>query len=172
MGSFINPYTFIPVNDGNKKSLCEYYNSDSDLISGKIECTLFTRSQIALCDETDEGEFVFFNVKGKPIIPGSSLRGTIRSLYEALTDSCFSSTNDTDEDYFSSRLSKNKCGLLCRENGRYILYEAKRYKDESNKQVRDIPEGTLVSFNSYIHEKKKTDDAQYKYGFKNKKKST
>ncbi|WP_024861868.1 TIGR03986 family type III CRISPR-associated RAMP protein [Ruminococcus flavefaciens] len=160
MGGFINPYTFIPVNDGNKKSLREYYNSSADLISGKIECTLFTRSQIALCDEVSEGLFDFFNVNGKPVIPGSSLRGTIRSLYEALTDSCFSSTNDTDEDYFSSRLNKNKCGLLCMENGKYVLYEAKRYKDESNKWVRNIPEGTLVTFNSYTSEKKKNDEAQ------------
>lgn len=169
MGSFINPYTFIPVHDGSKKSLREYYNSHANLISGKIECTLFTRSQIAICDEVSERVFDFFNVDGKPIIPGSSLRGTVRSLYEALTDSCFSSTNDTDEDYFSSRLNKNKCGLLCRENGKYVLYEAKRYKDESNKRVRDIPEGTLVSFNSYVHEKKKTDAAQERRGFNNKK---
>lgn len=170
MASFINPYTFIPVNGGNKKSIHEYYNNDSELISGKIDCTLITRSQIALCDQVPEGVFDFFNVNGKPIIPGSSLRGTIRSLYEALTDSCFSSTNDTDKDYFSSRLNKNKCGLLCTKNGKYVLYEAKRYKDKSNKQVKNIPEGKLVTFNSYTNEEEKTDEAQDKRSFnKNKK---
>ena len=149
MGSFINPYTFIPVHDGSKKSLREYYNSHANLISGKIECTLFTRSQIAICDKVSDSVFDFFNVNGKPLIPGSSLRGTVRSLYEALTDSCFSSTNAEDDDFFSSRFNKDKCGLLSFENGEYILYRAQRYKDRNNSQVHDLEEGDRVTFTSY-----------------------
>jgi len=34
------------------------------------------------------------NVKASPVIPGSSIRGMIRSIYETLTDSCLSSVDD------------------------------------------------------------------------------
>ena len=149
MDKFINPYTFVPVEKGKKKSIAEYYD-DKQLLSGKIECRLKTRTQMSICDQVSEKEFDFFSVGGNPVIPGSSIRGVIRNVYETLTDSCFSSTNAEDDDYFSSRFNKNKCGLLSYENGEYVLYEAKRYKDEHNSYLKEYPEGKKVTFDKYL----------------------
>lgn len=153
MDKFINPYTFVPVEKGKKKSIAEYYD-DKQLLSGKIECRLKTRTQMSICDQVSEKEFDFFSVSGNPVIPGSSIRGVIRNVYETLTDSCFSSTNAEDDDYFSSRLNKNKCGLLSYENGEYVLYEAKRYKDEKKHQLDGFLEGDLVNFSQYTSQDK------------------
>lgn len=127
---FVNPYTFIPVNNGIKQDYKSYL--DEPLLTGKISCRLRTKTQISVCDYgSDERTHEFFSIDGKnPIIPGSSIRGVIRSIYEALTDSCLSSVNANDDDYFSSRMNKNKPGLLVRENDEYVLYAAERSKDD------------------------------------------
>ena len=148
MDKFINPYTFVPVETGEKKSISEYYSNEK-LLSGKIECTLKTLTQMSVCEQVSEKNFDFFSVDGKPVIPGSTIRGVIRNVYETLTDSCFSSTNADDDDYFSSRLDKKECGLLSFENGEYILYKAERYKDKQNLLLENYHEGQKVKFDSY-----------------------
>ena len=147
MNGFINPYTFIPVNKGRKQDYADYFKKP--LLSGKICCTLTTRTQIAVCDKIREQDFDFFKVDGKAVIMGSSLRGTIRSIYEALTDSCLSSTNAEDEDYFSSRLNKAAPGLIENTENGYVLYQAKRFKDENNTQLRNYKTGDIVGFSEY-----------------------
>ncbi len=146
---FINPYTFIPVNNGKKQE----YNSrfEGELLSGKISCTLRTGTQIAVCDDTNEpGTKEFFSIDGKtPVIPGSEIRGVIRGIYEALTDSCLSVVNAEDDDYFSSRMNKTKPGLLVKENGQYVLYEAKRYADDDNWITEEKKTGDEVIFEPY-----------------------
>lgn len=133
---FINPYTFIPVNNGKKKKLTDHPKGD---LTGKISCTLTAKTQLAVCDDSgrcykgyDEiKEFNFFSVDGRPVIPGSSIRGVIRSVYEALTDSCLCSTNAEDKDYFTSRMKKDCVGLLECKGGKYYLYEkCERYTDK------------------------------------------
>lgn len=153
---FINPYTFIPVNDGKKQEYGSRF--EGGLLSGKISCTLRTKTQIAVCDDTNEpGTKEFFSIDGKtPVIPGSEIRGVIRSIYEALTDSCLSSVNAENDDYFSSRMNKTKPGLLVKENGRYVLYEAKRYADNSKEWIiEDDKTGDEVIFEPYEKEGRK-----------------
>lgn len=147
---FVNPYTFIPVNNGVKKPIEVW--TDGELLTGKISCTLRTRTQIAVCDEgSQEREKEFFSIDGKrPVIPGSALRGVVRSIFEALTDSCLSSVNAEDDDYFSSRMNKNRPGLLALENGKYVLYEARRYADNSKQWILDEDKtGDEVIFEPY-----------------------
>lgn len=148
--TFINPYTFIPVSKGVKKEYSDYFSEP--LITGKISCVLKTKTQISVCDfGANEREHEFFSIDGTtPVIPGSSLRGVIRSIYESLTDSCFCSVNADDDDYFSSRMNKQKTGLLVRENGVYVLYEAKRSKDDNNWITEDMKTGDKVCFDEYI----------------------
>ena len=143
-GRFINPYTFVPVNNGEKKEYDKYFKDE--LLSGKISCTLKARTQLAVCDKITEKDFDFFKVEGKAVIPGSSLRGTIRSIFEALTDSCFSSANAENDDYFSSRLNKQFPGIIKLDDGNYILYDAVRYKDNYNNQLNDYKTGYEVNF--------------------------
>lgn len=141
-GRFINPYTFVPVNNGEKNVYDDYFKDE--LLSGKISCTLKARTQLAVCDKITEKDFDFFKVEGKAVIPGSSLRGTIRSIFEALTDSCFSSANAENDDYFSSRLNKQFPGIIKLDDGNYILYDAVRYKDNYNNQLNET--GDEVNF--------------------------
>ncbi len=149
MSGFINPYTFIPVYEGQKEKYQNYFAQP--LMTGKICCTLTTRTQIAVCDEVGKRDYDFFKVNGKAVIMGSSLRGTIRSIYEALTDSCLSSTNAEDDDYFSSRLNKSDPGLIELTKNGYVLYSAKRYKDENNTQLGSYQTGDYVGFTDYSH---------------------
>lgn len=139
---FVNPYTFIPVNDGKKREYQSYLKAP--LLSGKISCRLRTKTQISVCDSgTKERDYKFFSIDERPVIPvipGSSIRGVVRGIYEALTDSCFSSVNAEDKDYFSSRMKKRDPGLLTRENGEYVLYKAIRHKDKQRDNPL-IPEG-------------------------------
>ena len=143
-GRFINPYTFVPVNNGEKNVYDDYFKDE--LLSGKISCTLKARTQLAVCDKITEKDFDFFKVEGKAVIPGSSLRGTIRSVFEALTDSCFSSANAENDDYFSSRLNKQFPGIIEFDGENYILYDAVRYKDNYNNQLNDYKTGDEVNF--------------------------
>ena len=59
----------------------------------------------------------------RPVIPGSELRGLIRSQYEILTDSCLSSV-DTDDVLSKRTQEKYKAGLLKKTKAGYELYEA------------------------------------------------
>ncbi len=160
MGSFINPYTFIPVNKGRKKLYGDYY-SQKNLLTGKIECHIITKTQLAVCDKVGEQDFNFYSVGGKAVIPGSSIRGSIRSIYEALTDSCLSSTNAEDDDYFSSRLNKDKTGLLAFEKDKYVLYKARRYKDEKNQYLGNMKTGDMISFDGYSNHGVNGDEVYY-----------
>lgn len=146
---FINPYTFIPVSNGIKREYSEFFGEP--LITGKISCILKTKTQISVCDYgANEREHEFFSIDGtNPVIPGSSLRGVIRSIYETLSDSCLSSVNAEDDDYFSSRMNKNKPGLLVRENGVYVLYAAERAKDDRDWIPENKNTGDKVSFDIY-----------------------
>ena len=89
-----------------------------------------------------------------PIIPGSEMRGAIRSIYEALTDSCLSAL---DEDNIFSRRTPERfnAGLLVRnKNGTYTLKEAADYicRDSDDFSVfypetfTDITDGILVHY--------------------------
>jgi len=71
------------------------------LLTGKIRCRLTAKGPLFIPDTEDENYFSmqetykehknyrFFRTNKRPAIPGSSLRGMISSVYEALTNSCF-----------------------------------------------------------------------------------
>lgn len=128
---FRNPYNFIPT-DFNTKSQAD---TDEEKIAGMLECSLYTKSPIAILDtitsvKDDEGHTRHYFMKdeqGNYLIPGSSLRGTIRSVHEAVTDSCFSTIKE--DEYITSRVTKSfkNVGILKRENDEWKLYEATRY---------------------------------------------
>ena len=127
---FVNPYTFVSLREGKTPSTI---SPNDKRLSGKITCTLITKTQLAIPDlkngTTPEGinKHPFFRVDGKAVIPGSSIRGVIRNVYEALTNSCMH-INDKDDDYFSSRQNKLSAGLLVHEGDTFRLYEAERLR--------------------------------------------
>ena len=100
---FLNPYNFVrplPVTDRGDPLLgrCVPPPHDRYLgLTGRITCELeavtplFTAdSEGVVKEEDDHYRFQFFHYGGKPAIPATSLRGSIRSVFEAVTNSCFS----------------------------------------------------------------------------------
>lgn len=118
----VHPYTFIPLKSRRKVVSA----SDAELLSGVVRCGLTAKTEIAVPDtQLDDGSFPFFRVGGVPTIPGSAIRGVVRSVYETLTDSCVR----TNEGHFHARSSSAKeAGLLTWDGECYYLYPAERYR--------------------------------------------
>ena len=108
MPNAINPYNFVPFYGNTfdeapmRKKLSEYY-SESDLQSGWLDVDLITKSQVIVPDGANYEEIdlrrsdkkvhkensFFRHPDGICAIPGSELRGMLRSVYEAASNSCF-----------------------------------------------------------------------------------
>lgn len=94
-----------------------------------------------------------------PVIPGSEMRGAVRSAYEALTDSCLSAI-DLDAvlskrtpEYFTPGILEwgeegNSWDLYCITNKTDYLYRKNNRDDFSFKTFKnlDIPDGVEVTF--------------------------
>lgn len=142
--TFVNPYTFVPFpeNGAVRYDLTDLTNNSEPVFSGEIKCTLITKTQIAVPDilknpnaldnEVKEYDFFSIDVDGKrtAVIPGSGIRGVIRSVYETLTDSCVH-LNDKDDDYFHTRVNKTTPGIIEFDGKNYVLYEAERIRDKT-----------------------------------------
>ena len=141
---FVNPYIFFPGPD--KKASYGEYEDKEECLTGKITVEIKTKTPLFIPHSGTEKAFKvpnapeghksydFFtyseakegmplNVKNtaKPVIPGSEIRGMIRSVYEALTDSCFSAVNEDallykrTNDYYKPALIRKA------RNGKYYL---------------------------------------------------
>ena len=108
---FLNPYNFIKLPMKKAKA----YPQGGEKHTGVIEYSITTRSPLFIpntssdkafaSDVADHGSFDFFSYETlergrnyeseyfEPVIPGSELRGVIRSVYETLTDSCMGVLN-------------------------------------------------------------------------------
>ena len=135
---FINPYNFVSTTQRVKVNPVEKGN-----LTGYVTCTLRVEDRLALPDiaqNPDSQSFDFFSVENHPIIPGSELRGCIRSAYEAITESCFSVVNSN---LLSKRMSKpnnqRTPGILMKENGRWVIYSAK-YR-QGKKKLKEWEKG-------------------------------
>ena len=153
---FINPYTFISINDEkpNRTTLKESLKNEK-LYDGYLECELEIKSstfipntsiKFAYLDNEKEHYFYDFfsyddmskcddnkvpkNPPKYPRIPGSEIRGMIRNVYEQLTNSCLSVIDEENLPY--KRTSKVKKPALLDIAGRK-LYESERYRIEHGK---------------------------------------
>lgn len=151
--SFLNCYNFIPLplKDCQKKPVTK------GQLTGSIHCSLTPKTDIFIPNTSNEtclssenmGETVreFFsytqlenkykmtedNAPDHPVIPGSELRGMIRSMYEAFTNSCMSALDF--EKPLSSRVSTPfSPAILKYENDSWKLYEASKYNIPVQKQ--------------------------------------
>lgn len=140
--AFVNPYNFVPL----QKEAPQKDAVEKGSYSGVIEYSLLTKTPLFIPNTSSEDAFRmniedhksydFFSykdlseetesVKDKyptPVIPGSSVRGVLRSNYEVLTNSCMSAIDD--EDVLSKRTNETfKPGLLKKEGESFILYKA------------------------------------------------
>lgn len=164
---FVNPYTFVPVDFGKKetKDINAVVSEAPELLTGMMKCTIYAKTPLAIPDissENIENEHSSYSFESTPdgqyIIPASSLRGPIRSVYETATNSCFSTLKENT--LLNARSEKPfKAGLLMMENGEWKLYSAERYMlkiSQKNKITRNLNE-TFIQV---------IDSRQYKSGQK------
>lgn len=145
---FINPYTFVPTPKGQRinRDAAGAIGLDR-LHTGVLHCRLYVRTPLGIPDtaeerpgENDHKVYPFFsyieNQKRIPVIPGSSLRGAIRSVFETATDSCFSTLRENTG--LSKRVGNReayKPGILKWINGNWHLYQAERYLLAVNPEI-------------------------------------
>lgn len=99
---FLNPYNFVRIIQKGRESEqilgnCKPPPHDRYTgLTGRITCEvkvvtpLFISDSHAVKENNMHRTYRFFQYGGQPAIPASSLRGMIRSVFEALTNSCFS----------------------------------------------------------------------------------
>ena len=112
MANVVNPYSFVPLGTAPARtSLDACYTGP--LLTGRLDYTLTTDTPLLIPDSAkvvkdekiDHKRYPFFRLPdGTPAIPGSEMRGAMRGVYEAVTNSCLSVLLDSTEEPFSQRL--------------------------------------------------------------------
>lgn len=130
---FINPYNFVKVDFDKapeRVRVSEIFKGHS----GVLHCELMTKTPISIPDmEKVSGlsghkELPFMRcAEGAPMIPGSALRGPIRSVYETLTNSCMSTVDEDQSITYRTRTAFSPALLYIDDSGIYHLFQAKRY---------------------------------------------
>lgn len=134
--NFYNPYHFVRLggNVNRSEDMLEARNNlqFDKVYTGEIEVELKTRTPLFIPDLLDDAEkekehkrYRFYSYDGKtPVIPGSSLRGILRSNYETISNSCLSVV-DLDERPVRRTSEVYKPALLGMDKeGQIVLYEA------------------------------------------------
>lgn len=165
---FINPYNFIPIEQKCKKESNYSEKKEQGQYTGWLECSLKTLSPIFIPDtstvqedengnkysdvfdkKTEDGKTInsykFFSYPGetKPVIPGSSIRGMIRSSFEAVTNSCLSAIDDEQILYKRVQSVSNigACRLFKDKNNQWKIQPCKRIgvkvKDINKKKYKN-----------------------------------
>ena len=179
--TFVNPYNFIPL-AGKKDQNRGPSENKERLLSGKIKYTVKTVTPLFIpntsndryfdirADHETEDEyhksFDFFSYTDlsersasdkkeyDPVIPGSEIRGAVRSLYEALTDSCFSAmdsdavpTKRTPQRYVPGILSHDSKGWGLQDAEDYICRDNNDFS-QRNELGSTVADGSRVTFSS------------------------
>ena len=124
---YINPYNFVSIDENVERGAVEY-----GALSGVISCEMETLSPLFIPNTTKDDVFSdtyshsydFFSYEdlnnvqdclnhyARPIIPGSSIRGMVRSAYEAATNSCMSTCDDESTLYRRTPIPRKFFGIL------------------------------------------------------------
>jgi len=172
MKPFLNPYHFIPLS--KKKIVGEPLDEKANL-TGRIEVEIRTKTPLFIPNTSNEHalkvpgspeghkSYDFFSYNQltepvddrdetrEPVIPGSEIRGMIRSVYEALTASCLSAVDDS-KTILKRTEQTFDAGLIYKEKGQYFLAGGKREKIKEDNpfynQAKTLPEGTTLYYSS------------------------
>jgi len=149
--TFVNPYNFVSLGNINNISREDAEQITRGDLTGVIKCSLKTVTPLAIPDSEKKVEdsqaprhyiYPFFKVKEKEVIPGSEIRGMIRSVYEAVTNSCMAVINTN---ILSTRHPfPRKPGLIKYDqaSGNWELYPATKYMLNT---TRGNPHGTFYN---------------------------
>ena len=143
---YVNPYGFVPLaeEEPERKTAEAWKAEETEQYTGKIVYRLETLSPLFIPDTSLKEDkkdkekhhtYEFFSYgDGKPVIPGSEVRGMVRNLYETLTNSCVPFINQ--KEVFSKRTPEYfKPGILRRTSTEYELitvYETADYLYREN----------------------------------------
>lgn len=119
-GNFVNPYNFIRIDHdeqhGDRESAKDTHEQfHKKCFSGRLECELKAMTPLFVpdpektieCSDKQPKQMSFCrDHHGNPFIPATSLKGMVRSVLEAVSNSCFSVLTDTRLDYRDVYVSK------------------------------------------------------------------
>lgn len=159
-----NPYNFVPGDTPIKEKAQTKSLSKFGGLSGSINCLISNEAPLMIggkrYENTEPKKIDFFKIDGKPAIPGTSLKGMVRSVLEAVTNSCFAIFDEGRLDYRETDIaSKLKAGQVTHiQNGRGSIKTMERgwiaMQDRSNTvsgkqrgaprsfKLASVPEGT------------------------------
>lgn len=106
---------------------CEKKERKPGDLTGKITCTLETLTPLFIPKDIEESvDFFHYDDDKTPVIPGSELRGTIRSVFEAAFNGCLSQVNT---EYFHRRSKEiKKPGILRNTKDGWQLQKCEKKK--------------------------------------------
>ncbi|GEM_PF-234236 len=154
--TFVNPYNFVSLERECYKIINYEDRKKQGNLTGWIDCSIEALTQIFIpnttsVQEDEEGKkyshvfdeaktinsydfYSYTNLKGvknpqepKPVIPGSEIRGMIRSAFEAVTNSCLS-TIDDEQKLYKRVTSPAKPGQLVFQDNEWKIVECRRYR--------------------------------------------
>ncbi len=139
---FINPYTFVPLPEVKQISATEGVQKN---LYGYLDCSIQLKTDLfipnasferAFIDDEEHKSYEFYSYdqiikteRGRkppknPVIPGSEIRGVVRSVYEVITDSCLGVQEDK---LFSARIGEIKKPAILKYDGKkWRFVEVKR----------------------------------------------
>jgi CRISPR-associated protein (TIGR03986 family) len=182
------PYNFVPLPDRvvAAESIPDHDQYHADRHTGYFHVKLTTETPLYIRGMLTENEAVdkgrhkdkpgFFQLGGKPIIPGSSLRGMIRSLVEIITFGKMTRMSDKPKIFFravaaksddplgehykrvTGQLGKNiRAGYLIRQGEEWFIRPASQYAESYFVKVKD-DNSRVNGVNGLIH----LSDANYR----------
>lgn len=121
------PYNFIPLPD----EIVKFERPDGHL-SGYVDITLETKTPFFIRGNGSD----FFKINDTPVIPGSTLRGMLKTLIEIMS---FGKFHNVDNNTFFKRRVYNpkikfRYGFLKKEGNNFIIYECSK----GVKQLNDV----------------------------------
>ncbi|MHA1284120.1 MAG: TIGR03986 family type III CRISPR-associated RAMP protein [Promethearchaeota archaeon] len=141
------PYNFIPLNNTvitvNMEDLPTLDKFHQEKFNGYIELQLETKTPLFVKGVDSN----FFSINDIPKIPGSSIRGMIRTLIEIVTYGKFHFCDDNTlyyrwiaersylRRYYRDKISDVKAGYLIYENNQFIIFPAEKKKGKSFSQI-------------------------------------
>lgn len=155
--SISSPYNFIPLADTVHTPDWQDVSQDvplEDGVSGTFDIEISTKSPTIVGDEKQGGAVNFFTTPdGKFAIPGSSIKGMIRSIVETMTNARLSQIDDTKISYRAFTESytqeftrvvqpneiwatKTQAGWLKFENEKWTLKETKLFRIENTEIIK------------------------------------
>lgn len=140
---FTNPYNFVPLLEQCMRS--ERTLTEEDMYTGFFDCTLELLTPMFIpnisCKGDKELEYDFYSYDdlryiarektghrsppSNPVIPGSAIRGPVRSVHEAAFNGCMS-TVDIKRIFERRCAEAKKAGLLVKEENKWKLYPCER----------------------------------------------